>query len=236
MADMYRRPPIPESFPMLETIPNDDLENMIDTDDKFGDFFSKLSQVQVMTGDINALRVMNQTAAEATLQRQTELEEARDRLADTYATLLSVRSTHQDCCDRLERCSRNVSTEAWCNLRDVRCSEQEAEAQSTADAFLDGNLPVDEFLTDFLAQRQRAIVSRVHTDKMKTLLSQQEHSQQPSVAGPLPTSQQRGATLPYPGSSGTSIGAGTGASLPRQRQSQQDAQRWSSSAMYYPNT
>lgn len=168
----------------------------------------------------------NTRLAERNLTREPELAEQRNRLNDLSAQGKELCAQVQDLLAESKSKTNAVSQDTALALLQTAAAESEDASDAIVKQLLDKELPVEQFLEQFLVERKRMHLRKVKADKMDELAKQMRQSHALNGGGgaggrpnsayynPAAAATSPGGALPYPTSP---YGAGGAAGVPYPR-------------------
>jgi hypothetical protein len=156
-------PPIPDSFPELQSMKPSQLGELLNDDAAFRKYLMSMDSVRNMVSLRNELRA-SQSGGEDTAKLDAEIESAREEL-EKQKTLLAAKSSQQE--KLMSKLQVSNLVEALSELANK--SEEESEVLSRQ--FLDGDIDIKTFQRDFVAVRE---VFHLRSAKKESLLIKQQ--------------------------------------------------------------
>nr|XP_002126936.1 vacuolar protein sorting-associated protein 37B-like [Ciona intestinalis] len=184
---------------LLEDASKDELQMLIDNEDKILEIVMDDKKVKDMKMDNVMQQASNRSIADDNISKEPHLTQLRDALAEKYETLKQLNDTFLLNQAKLESLQKDTNLETTLAVLQTTCAQTEEESEELAEAFFAGNLSIGEFLTQFKAKRMLAHNRHIKTDKMKELVL--EVQRQTSTPAVPPRNQPTNQTPAYPGSS-----------------------------------
>jgi hypothetical protein len=156
-------PPIPDSFPELQSMKPAQLGELLNDDAAFRKYLMSMDSVRNMVSLRNELRA-SQSGGDDTAKLDAELEQAREEL-EKEKKALAVKSAQQE--KLMSKLQVSNLVEALTELANK--SEEESEVLSRQ--FLDGDVDIKAFQRDFVAMRE---VYHLRSAKKESLIIKQQ--------------------------------------------------------------
>lgn len=164
-------------------------------------FHTMRFQLRVLEEKRDTLIASNKSIAESNLVLEPAYRTARQDLAQAHKAAQDEKREVESLRDKLNELSRQTSLDTTLALMQTATAEAEEESEKIAAQFLDKELPVESFISQFIAVRKTAHLRRVKTDKLSDYIRNQ--NSQPfasggmSGAGPVRPAPPP-PVLPYP--------------------------------------
>ncbi|XP_033111525.1 vacuolar protein sorting-associated protein 37B-like isoform X2 [Anneissia japonica] len=200
-----RTPPKePSQFPLLEKLTTEELQALLENEDKIIDMVKDLESVQKEKLNREMCLAENRSLAEFNLSREPRLIEGRQKLARSYEKNQKIREAFEQHSANLAILSSKHSLDSVLALLQAATSQTEDDAEVIADEFLDGKKNVDDFIEEFKAKRIVYNLKKTKSEELAKLMRKQQQtvpssfSHQPSIPPhQAPYSSHQG----YPGQS-----------------------------------
>lgn len=145
---------IEELLDAVNKMPVEDIEKQSQNIDELLQYVTKMDVVTDLQSQRAALLESNIKLAEHNLTFKPKIENAKKNLEAIFTNIETLESDFTVKCDKQEELFQvfdlnNIIT----NLR-IAVSQAEESSEELADQFLEGNIPVDEFLKRFIDQRK----------------------------------------------------------------------------------
>lgn len=175
----------PPEFPLLEHLSVDELQRLMGCEDKLNDIADDGNQNKQRQVDKEMAMAENRSLADFNLSRETRLREGRTQLARLHNEAKRLREIYDVNRRKLESVNENYSLDAAKVMLETSATKTEEESEEMADEFLDGNIPLSNFVEQFIQMRMIAHIRRMKSDKMQELLKNN-----PSSTSAAPHHQQ----------------------------------------------
>nr|XP_054749203.1 vacuolar protein sorting-associated protein 37B-like isoform X2 [Lytechinus pictus] len=123
----------------------------------------------------------NRSLADFNLSRETRLREGRNQLARLHEEAKRIRDIYDVDRRRLESLNENYSLDAAKVMLETSATKTEEESEEIAEEFLNGNLPLSDFVEQFIQRRSMAHIRRIKSDKMQELLRNSSRTNLPAA-------------------------------------------------------
>ncbi|XP_030750909.1 vacuolar protein sorting-associated protein 37B [Sitophilus oryzae] len=196
----------------LEDLSNDDLDQIINNDEKFEEILLSLDQSYVKELEVEKenLIAQNKSMAEFNLSKEPELVEGREKLKNLYDDIEKITNIIEEKSQELKQKGGDISLETALALLQTAASEMEEESDSCAQKFLNGEIEIDEFLEQFAVKRKLMHTRLVKADKLSKILQLGDLSLLPSYINAPPVNINPGYFPGIPTSSPSSVPYPTG--------------------------
>ena len=152
------------------------------------------AQVKVLENRRDTLIASNKSLAEFNLSREPAYRQARQALADAHRAAQELRREVEAKREQLSALSRQTSLDTTLALLQMAAAEADEESERIANHFLSGQLPVEAFLSQFIASRKTAHLRRIKTEKLDEYVKRRPSSEGAMRPAPPPPQQPP----PYP--------------------------------------
>uniref|UniRef100_H3C5F9 VPS37C subunit of ESCRT-I n=1 Tax=Tetraodon nigroviridis TaxID=99883 RepID=H3C5F9_TETNG len=194
----------------LQDLSQSELQELLDNPERVDSMALESDEIQNIQLEREMALASNRSLAEQNLDMKPRLESQKEVLVERYSQLQSVRENYLKHCSLRDGMAGQVSPEALLSRLQTEGGKTEAESETLADEYLEGSLPLDSFLDQFLSLRSLAHKRRVRIERLQEMLRQNYPDTMqptPSAGGcsGLPYSPYP-ATTPNP----TPVAAGSG--------------------------
>ncbi|XP_033748882.1 vacuolar protein sorting-associated protein 37D-like [Pecten maximus] len=212
---------------ILQHLNKEELQNLLENDDKLQDLISDLPQVRNIKTEREMLMAQNKSAADYNISLMPKMESHKTKLATDYEDANRLKTALAMDKSKLDVMRGEQSLDTVSVLLQTAAAKTEEEAEEISDQFFDRKMDVEIFLEQYLSKRTLSHLQLVKSQKLTELMRAQPspatHSNQQSSytwgAGPRggtypappPVAQPSGA-LPYP--SGPSYQSGGSFQMP----------------------
>lgn len=179
---------------LLQHLTVDELKELLNNNEKEEDMMKEDSRIKVLENTRDTLIASNKSLAEFNLAREPAYREARQALSEAHKAALEVKKEVEEKREQLNELSRQTSLDTTLALIQTAAAEADEESEVIAQQFLSNEIPVDVFLTQFIAKRKSAHSRRVKTEKLIEYI----RNQQRSHGGHLGMSPTSGPVRPAP--------------------------------------
>jgi len=190
---------------LLQHLTVEELKEILNNKDKEEDMLKEDSRIKVLENTRDTLIASNKSLAEFNLSREPAYSEARQALMEAHTAALEVKKTVEDKREQLNELSRQTSLDTTLALIQTAAAEADEEGEAIANQFLENEIPVESFLSQFIAKRKTAHIRRIKTEKLIEYIRQQQrqggHVEPVRPAPPPPSSFQypTANAMPQPG-------------------------------------
>ncbi|XP_056136758.1 vacuolar protein sorting-associated protein 37C isoform X2 [Lampris incognitus] len=164
----------------LQDLSQSELQELLDNAERVESMALESDEIQNIQLEREMALASNRSLAEQNLDMKPQLESQKETLVERYSQLESVRDAYRQHCALRDGMVGQVSPEALFSRLQTEGAKTEAESDALADEFLEGSLPLDSFLEQFLSLRSLAHKRRVRTEKLQEIIRQRSESGDPS--------------------------------------------------------
>ncbi|XP_010631452.1 vacuolar protein sorting-associated protein 37C [Fukomys damarensis] len=161
-----------------------ELEDMQSDPEAIGRLALESPEVQDLQLEREMALATNRSLAEQNLEFQGPLEISRSNLSDKYQELRRLVERCQEQKARLEKFSSMLQPTTLLDLLQIEGLKIEEESEAMAEKFLEGTVPLEQFLEDFCAKRTLSHLRRVRVEKLQDVVRRPRAPQEP--AGDIP--------------------------------------------------
>ncbi|KAI8504851.1 Vacuolar protein sorting-associated protein 37B [Branchiostoma belcheri] len=171
------------SFELLNHLNREELQRMLSDDDRIQDLVSDHESVKSLQLEREMLLASNRSLAEFNLEREPELVAGRQKLSRAHQEAAELRVLYDEKKQRLESLVQRNDLDTTHALLQAAAAEIEEESETLADQFLEGGIPVEDFLSQYLEKRRLAHLRRVKSEKMQELMNRSQSAPAPQPRG-----------------------------------------------------
>lgn len=196
---------------LLQHLSKDDLQHLLNNEDKLNDLIQDLQQVRSVHCDHDDIVARNKSIAVYNLSLQPKLDTLKTEVAALYETVNKLKIDLNAEKTKLDKVDSNQKLETLHAVLQTVVAESEELAEELANDFCDKKLTVEEFMLRYIPCRTVGNKRRIKVDKMAELLREGENPWS-SVPGPsssmppYPTSMGAPVPGPAPYPSGSGFG------------------------------
>ncbi|XP_004646783.1 vacuolar protein sorting-associated protein 37C [Octodon degus] len=155
---------------MLKDKSVQELEDMQSDVEAIGRLALESPEVQDLQLEREMALATNRSLAERNLEFQGPLEISRSNLSDKYQELRRLVERCQEQKARLEKFSSALQPGTLLDLLQIEGMKIEEESEAMAEKFLEGEVPLEQFLEDFAAMRTLSHLRRVRVEKLQDVV------------------------------------------------------------------
>uniref|UniRef100_A0A8C2UZB1 VPS37C subunit of ESCRT-I n=1 Tax=Chinchilla lanigera TaxID=34839 RepID=A0A8C2UZB1_CHILA len=163
-----------------------ELEEMQGDEEAIGRLALESPEVQDLQLEREMALATNRSLAERNLEFQGPLEISRSNLSDKYQELRRLVERCQEQKARLEKFSSALQPGTLLDLLQIEGMKIEEESEAMAQRFLEGEVPLEQFLEDFSAMRMLSHLRRVRVEKLQDVVRRPRVPQEPAGDAPPP--------------------------------------------------
>ncbi|XP_004874333.1 vacuolar protein sorting-associated protein 37C isoform X2 [Heterocephalus glaber] len=183
---------------MLRDKSMQELEDMQSDPEAIGRLALESPEVQDLQLEREMALATNRSLAERNLEFQGPLEISRSNLSDKYQELHRLVEQCQEQKARLEKFSSSLQPAALLDLLQIEGLKIEEESEAMAEKFLEGLVPLEQFLEGFPAMRTLSHLRRVRVEKLQDVVRRPRVPQEPRPAAQAAPSVAEEAPQPQP--------------------------------------
>ncbi|KAJ8247666.1 hypothetical protein GJAV_G00248870 [Gymnothorax javanicus] len=186
----------------IQDLSQPELQDLLDDAGKIEALVLESDEVQTAQLDREMTLASNRSLAEQNLALKPQLESQRDHLVEKYSELEGVRETYRLHCSQRDGIMGQVTPEGLLSQLQTAGGSTEADSETLAEHFLDGSLPLEHFLEQFLSLRSLAHKRRVRIEKLQEILRQKVlgsgvEGQPGGITSQTPAVHESGAASPW---------------------------------------
>lgn len=155
---------------LLQHLTKEDLQLLLDGDDKLNGLIQDLQQVRSVQCDHDDLVARNKSLAEYNLSFQPKLDSLKTEVAVLYDTVNKLKEELNMDKAKLDTYGGNQKLDGVHAVLQTMAAESEEQAEELASDFCDKKMAVDEFLSRYIPCRVLGHKRRVKVEKMGELL------------------------------------------------------------------
>lgn len=170
-SNSYQLPDIEDSFSVLGDMSSEQLQLILDDERKFMELFESMPGLKKFYEQRTELYRICQELAKKNLSYKPELEKRKERVRELEQEQVDLNETfHQQC---LKQQALNKQCDPQLLLDNIRVAAADAEcsSDSLAEDFLEGKLPLDDFLKQYSEKRTKFHLRKVKEEKLMQMLS-----------------------------------------------------------------
>uniref|UniRef100_H3DKA7 VPS37C subunit of ESCRT-I n=1 Tax=Tetraodon nigroviridis TaxID=99883 RepID=H3DKA7_TETNG len=156
----------------LQDLSQSELQELLDNPERVDSMALESDEIQNIQLEREMALASNRSLAEQNLDMKPRLESQKEVLVERYSQLQSVRENYLKHCSLRDGMAGQVSPEALLSRLQTEGGKTEAESETLADEYLEGSLPLDSFLDQFLSLRSLAHKRRVRIERLQEMLRQ----------------------------------------------------------------
>lgn len=211
---------------LLQHLDRSELQHLLDNESKLQGLVEDLPQLKALKLHHDELFATNKSLAEYNLSLQPKLESLKSCVASSYESLNQLKSELSEKKAVLDSVVDKQSLDTILALLQTETAKTEEESEQLADSFCDSNIPIEEFLAQYLPKRTLAHVRRIKSERFAELIRDTSHrtpnnvpsNSWPSVSqlnnAPYPTSLPKGPPPKAPFIPSGNVSAAYGARNP----------------------
>ncbi|BFZ18540.1 hypothetical protein BsWGS_21579 [Bradybaena similaris] len=156
---------------LLQHLDKKDLQHLLNDDSKLKDLIEDLPQVKSLQSEHDDLVATNKSLAEYNLSLQPRLESLKNEVASKYEHVNSLKTDLAESKARLDSIlDGRQSLETILALLQTETAKSEEESEQLADDFCSGQLPVEEFLIEYIPKRTQSHLRRIKSERFAELI------------------------------------------------------------------
>ncbi|XP_018019392.1 vacuolar protein sorting-associated protein 37B [Hyalella azteca] len=186
----------------------DELRSLMNDDTRLSEMIADLPQMRVLSQEQEMLLVANKSLAEHNISLEPKLTEGKRALIAEYEEASKLANSITSLKAAADSSSGQYKPDTIQALLQTAAHEKEEESEKVIQGFLDKELSVEDFLSEFIEKRAMAHVRRIKAEKVAELIRCGSFSNGAASAAPGPAAPTPYPPLPYP------TGSSTGPALP----------------------
>ena len=154
-------PPVPSHFEEIDDIDEDRLNELINNDSEFKEYFNSLGRVSSFKEIAAEMKKGNVSLAEANLKIRDALEGYKAELLSMDGTLKDLKNEHESKIRRQKVCLQKYRVDRLLAEMKTLVGESETKSEDIADQFTSGEINLGEFSRSFMRERELYHVRRL---------------------------------------------------------------------------
>ncbi|XP_043939919.1 vacuolar protein sorting-associated protein 37C isoform X2 [Protopterus annectens] len=183
----------------LKELSDVELQDMLDDPEKLADLINDLPELQNVQLEKEMAFATNRSLAEKNLEFKPQLENGKTQLSEKYQQLQLLSNKCQEQKEKLGKLATSYKPDQLLSLLQIECANSDEVSESTAEAFLAGEVPLESFLEDFPHKRRLAHLQRIQLEKLEELMSRMSNgtgNPADQITHPQSTTTQTTASVP----------------------------------------
>lgn len=156
----------PDGYRVLNSC---ELRELLQDEDKMNQIVRLSEKFQELQMDRDTLLVTNRSLAEDSLTRRPHLQNGKLQLAAKYEELATLSTACREKQSRLEAFTEKHSPQTAHNLLQEEVTRAEEQSEELLERFMEGHVPLEEFLDCFQSHRKTYHIRRAQAEKLQEL-------------------------------------------------------------------
>ncbi|XP_067113229.1 vacuolar protein sorting-associated protein 37D [Osmerus mordax] len=156
----------PDGYRALNT---SELQELLKNEDKMDQIVRLNEKFQELLVDRDTLLTSNRSLAEESLTRRPYLNNGKLQLSEKYGELSNLATVCQEKQCRLEAHRQKHSLQMVQNLLQEEVARAEEQSEDILEKFMEGNMPLEEFMDSFQSSRKSYHIRRAQAEKIQEL-------------------------------------------------------------------
>ena len=148
-------PSVPSSFSELESLSREDLQELLDSDEAFEEFFQGLEMVKNVTSLRNQMRANNASMAQKNLARKAEIDEVQAEARAAQDELRAKIGAFNQLSDRHHQVSQRYEPSHLAAQLESLAHEVDEQSEALVSTFMQGDIPMGDFVHAYREMRVR---------------------------------------------------------------------------------
>lgn len=162
-------PVVPDSFPELNTMSTEELESLMDSETAQVQYFEGRDDIKRLQEDRKKIVERNEELATTNLSLKPQLEEKQQELIELYAELDGKRNELSDLQQQRQALADHYAPHNILTRLKIAAADIEEESEGIAENFLNGDIPIDEFLKTYIPKKTLCHSRRAKEEKMERM-------------------------------------------------------------------
>ncbi|XP_051524510.1 vacuolar protein sorting-associated protein 37D [Myxocyprinus asiaticus] len=189
----------PDGYRALNT---SELQELLQDQDKMNQIVRLSEKFQELQLDRETLLVTNRSLAEESLSHRPHLQNGKLQLAAKYEKLAKLSTACREKQSRLEAFTQKHSPQTAHNLLQEEVARAEEQSEDLLERFMEGHVPLEEFMDSFQSHRKTYHVRRAQAEKLQELSrperKQKKQEEEPKREEELKESRPNGISAHCP--------------------------------------
>ncbi|KAM6970200.1 vacuolar protein sorting-associated protein 37D [Aplochiton taeniatus] len=156
----------PEGYRALNT---SELQELLQDEEKMDQIVRLNEKFQDLQADRETLLTTNRSLAEESLTRRPRLNNGKVQLAEKYRELSNLATTYREKQSQFESRVQKHSLQTAQILLREEVARAEEQSEDLLEKFMEGNVPLEEFLDSFQSSRKAYHIRRAEAEKIQEL-------------------------------------------------------------------
>ncbi|XP_065140315.1 vacuolar protein sorting-associated protein 37D [Paramisgurnus dabryanus] len=156
----------PDGYRVLNT---SELRELLQDEDKMNQIVRLSEKFQELQLDRETLLATNRSLAEESLSHRPHLQNGKLRLAAKYKELAELTAACREKQSKLESFTEKHSPHTAHNLLQEEVTRAEEQSEELLERFMEGHVPLEEFLDSFQSHRKTYHIRRAQSEKLQEL-------------------------------------------------------------------
>lgn len=156
----------PDGYRVLNT---SELRELLQDEDKMNQIVRLSEKFQELQLDRETLLATNRSLAEESLSHRPHLQNGKLRLAAKYEELAKLTTACREKQSQLEAFTERHSPHTAHNLIQEEVTQAEEQSEELLERFMEGHVPLEEFLDSFQSHRKTYHIRRAQSEKLQEL-------------------------------------------------------------------
>ncbi|KAK8719678.1 hypothetical protein OTU49_013864 [Cherax quadricarinatus] len=140
-------------LPEVASLSSEELEDLLNCDDKLTEFVAALPQVTALNKQCDQLIIQNEALAKANLERSGDYERTRDAIIQKLEEFTSLRTSFEELTQMQLKASEKLAPASIQESLLISSIQSEEESEKIAEDFLQKHIDVESFLGSYLEKR-----------------------------------------------------------------------------------
>ncbi|XP_016413408.1 vacuolar protein sorting-associated protein 37D-like [Sinocyclocheilus rhinocerous] len=156
----------PDGYRVLNS---SELRELVQDEEKMNQIVRLSEEFQELQLDRDSLLVTNRSLAEESLSQRPHLQNGKLQLAAKYKELAKLTTACREKQSRLEAFTEKHSPQTAHNLLQEEVARAEERSEELLEKFMEGHVPLEEFLDSFQSHRKTYHIRRAQAEKLQEL-------------------------------------------------------------------
>lgn len=170
-SNSYQIPEIDKSFESLSSLSNEELESLLDDETKFMELFHSMPGLKKFFEERNNLYHTCQELAKRNLSCKPELERRKATVKDLEEQQSQLKERFQKSSFKQQSLNRECDPQNLLDNIRVAAADAEHSSDSLAEDFMEGSLPLEDFLRQYSDKRTTFHLRKIKEEKLSQMIS-----------------------------------------------------------------
>ncbi|XP_065349500.1 vacuolar protein sorting-associated protein 37A [Cloeon dipterum] len=146
------------------------LQSLTESEDQCDEFLEQLPPIKILEDEIDRIIAENEQISKETLEREGRLQELKEKVQEKVARVQSLSNHYEELSISYQELSNKFMPSAIKESLHSAAHECDQRSDKIAEQFLEGEMDIDAFLSDYIDARKMGHSRRVKEEKLSKQL------------------------------------------------------------------